>query len=90
MAEYRVYFRESVRKDLERIPKRDLGRILHRIEALVSDPRPVGCEKLSAQEKYRLRQGDYRIVYSIQDRELTVWVVRIGHRRRCTGDRTAI
>lgn len=82
MAGYSIFLKESVRKDLESIPKNDLQRILSRISTLADDPRPVGCEKLSGQEKYRLRQGDYRIVYSIQDTELTVWVVKVGHRRK--------
>ncbi len=81
MAEYKVYFRESVEKDLRIIPKRDVNKILRRIELLTAEPRPSGCEKLSGQEKYRLRQGRYRIVYSIQDTELTVWIVKVSHRK---------
>lgn len=81
MAAYNIFFRDSVRKDLEAIPKGDLQRIIERISRLADDPRPVGCEKLSGQEKYRVRQGNYRIIYSIQDTELTVWVVKVGHRR---------
>ena len=81
MAEYRIFFRKSVKKDLSGTHKKDLKRILQKIESLAFEPRPVGCEKLSGQEKYRIRQGNYRIVYSIQDYELTVWVVRIGHRK---------
>ena len=81
MAVYSIFFRESVSKDLAAIPRDDLKRIMERIGRLADDPRPVGCEKLSGQEKYRLRQGNYRIVYSIQDNELTVWVVKVGHRR---------
>ena len=81
MAAYRVFFRESVHKDLREIPKRDLARILERIASLANDPRPAGCEKLTGQERYRVRQGDYRIVYSIHDDILEVWVVRVGHRR---------
>jgi len=81
MAVYKIFFKESVRKDLDSIPKNDLQRILERIGALAGDPRPIGCEKLSGQEKYRIRQGNYRIIYSIQDTELTVWVVKVGHRR---------
>ncbi len=61
--------------------KRILGRILDRIKTLEDDPRPIGCEKLTGQEKYRLRQGRYRIGYSIQDEELAVWVVKVGHRK---------
>jgi mRNA interferase RelE/StbE len=81
MAEYRVYFRESVEKDFSVIPKKDLRKILNRIEGLAKDPRPPGHEKLTGQERYRLRQGWYRIVYSIQDKDLTVWVVKVGHRK---------
>jgi mRNA interferase RelE/StbE len=79
MAEYKVYFKESVEKDFGSIPKKDLQRILRRIEALATNPRPKGHEKLTGQERYRIRQGRYRIVYSIQDKELTVWVVKVGH-----------
>ncbi len=81
MAAYRLFFKKSVLKDLSAIPKRDLKRILSRIEALAEEPRPAGCEKLSGHEKYRLRQGRYRILYSIQDDELTVWMVRVAHRK---------
>jgi len=81
MAVYSLFFRDSVRKDLDSIAKKDLRRIMERIESLAENPRPLGCEKLSGQEKYRLRQGNYRIIYSIQDSQLTVWVVKVGHRR---------
>jgi mRNA interferase RelE/StbE len=81
MAAYKLFFKKSVQKDLNAIPKKDLRRILKRIEGLAENPRPAGCEKLTGQERYRLRQGRYRILYSIQDDELTVWVVKIGHRK---------
>lgn len=81
MAAYKLFFKRSVQKDLSAIPKKDLKRILRRIEALAEDPRPEGCEKLTGHERYRLRQGRYRILYSIQDDELTVWVVKVGHRK---------
>ena len=81
MAGYSIFFKASVRKDLESIPKNELKRIIERIGSLAVNPRPIGCEKLSGQEKYRLRQGDYRIIYSIQDTQLTIWVVKVGHRR---------
>ena len=81
MAGYKIYFRQSVLKDLVKIPKRELQRIIKRIEKLAHDPRPQGCEKISGQERFRIRQGNYRIIYSIQDDELTIWVVKIGHRR---------
>ena len=81
MAAYKLFFKKSVQKDFDAIPKKDLIRILSRIKALAENPRPKGCEKLTGQERYRLRQGQYRIVYSIQDDELTVWVVKVGHRK---------
>ena len=81
MASYKVYFKKSVDKDLKNIPKKDLRRIITKIGGLADEPRPQGCEKLTGQERYRLRQGRYRIVYSIQDKELTVWIVKIGHRK---------
>jgi mRNA interferase RelE/StbE len=81
MAEYKIYFKKSVEKDIHSIPKKDLQKILSRIEALAKDPRPQGHEKLTSQEKYRIRQGTYRIIYSIQDKELTLWVVKVGHRK---------
>ncbi|MBW2491004.1 MAG: type II toxin-antitoxin system RelE/ParE family toxin [Deltaproteobacteria bacterium] len=81
MAAYKLFFKKSVQKDFDSIPKKDLKRILSRIESLSEDPRPKGCEKLTGQKRYRLRQGRYRIVYSIQDDELTVWVVKVGHRK---------
>ena len=81
MAAYKIYFKKSVEKDFKVIPKKDLLKILERIEALAEDSRPPGCEKLSGQQKYRLRQGRYRILYSVQDDELTIWVVKVGHRK---------
>ena len=81
MAEFKVFFKESVYKELQGIPKKDLKKILGRIKDLDVDPRPYGCEKLTGQERYRIRQGQYRIVYSIQDDVLTVWVVKVGHRK---------
>jgi len=81
MAEYRIYFRESVEKDLAAIPKTDVKKILQRIKGLSENPGPSGSEKLTGQERYRVRQGRYRIVCSIQDRDLTVWIVRAGHRK---------
>ncbi len=81
MAVYKIYFRESVENDLSSIPKKDLVKILRRIKALGDNPRPSGCEKLTGQERYRLRQGQYRIVYSIQDKTPTIWIAKIGHRK---------
>ena len=81
MAVYNIFFKRSVEKDFKTIPKKDLNRILDRIKNLAEDPRPSGSEKLTGQERYRVRQGLYRIVYSIQDNELTIWVIKVGHRK---------
>ena len=81
MARYKLEFKRSVAKDLRPIPKKDVRRILERIEALPGNPRPAGCEKLSGLERYRIRQGRYRILYEIIDDQLLVTVVKIGHRR---------
>jgi len=81
MAAYKIFFKRSVEKDFASIAKKDLKRILDRIEMLAEDPRPPGSEKLTGQERYRVRQGRYRIAYSIQDNELSVWVVKVGHRK---------
>lgn len=81
MASYRLVIKRSVAKDLRALPSADVAAILKRIQALADDPRPPGCEKLAAQERYRLRQGLYRILYEILDQELVVTVVKVGHRR---------
>ncbi len=81
MASYKLVIKQSVAKDLRHIPKRDVGRILKRIETLADVPRPPGCEKLSARERYRIRQGVYRIVYSVEDENLRVTIVKVSHRR---------
>jgi mRNA interferase RelE/StbE len=81
MASYELVFRKSVAKDLRQFPKVDVKRILQRMRSLADEPRPPGCEKLSGQERYRIRQGVYRIVYEIDDNVLIVLVVKLGHRR---------
>jgi mRNA interferase RelE/StbE len=81
VANYRLQIKQSAAKELEAVPLKDRRRIVRRVAALAKDPRPPGCEKLSGQEKYRVRQGDYRIVFAIDDEELNVVVVKIGHRR---------
>lgn len=80
MAKYKVTFKKSVAKDLRGIPNKEVGRILKKIDALAEDPRAEGCIKLSAQERYRVRQELYRIVYEIREEVLIVHVVKIGHR----------
>ncbi len=81
MARYRVILRKSVAKDMRGIPKKDARRIVAAIKSLAEDPRPLGTKKLSGQERYRLRQGNYRILYEIEDDKLIVCVVRVGNRR---------
>ncbi len=80
MAKYRLVFKRSVARDLRGIPNRDVARILKCFDALSDDPRAPGCEKLSGRERYRIRQGVYRIVYEIEDDVLTIVVVKVGHR----------
>ena len=72
MASYELVFKKSVAKDLRALPQQDVKRILQKIRALADDPRPPGCEKLSGLERYRVRQGSYRVIYEIEDRRLTV------------------
>jgi len=81
MGRYRVVFRKSVARDLRRIPNRDLRRILATIESLSEEPRPSGIEKLSGQERYRMRQGNCRIIHEINDDEVVVVVVKVGHQK---------
>ena len=82
MAQYRLLIKASAAKELRAIPnKRDRQRIVKRILGLETDPRPPGSQKLSGRERYRIRQGQYRIVYGIEKDELVVYVVKIGHRK---------
>jgi len=81
MARYKLAFRNSVAGDLRVLPKKDVARILKRIENIAENPRGRGCQKLTEQEFYRVRQGDYRIIYEIKDEILIVVVVKVGHRR---------
>ncbi len=82
MAKYSIRIKKSARKELESIAtKADRLRIIKRIQSLADNPRPMGSQKLSGFGRYRIRQGNYRIVYSIQDAKLVVYVIRIGDRR---------
>ena len=85
MASYSVFIKPSAVKELEAVPTRDRQRIARRIQGLGDDPRPSGTEKLSGLDRHRLRQGNYRIIYAIEDDRLVVLVVRIGHRRDVYG-----
>ncbi len=81
MAIYELRFKASVAKDLRGLPKPDIQRILVKVEGLRENPRPPGSEKLSGDEKYRIRQGDYRILYSIDEQQVIIEVVKVGHRK---------
>jgi mRNA interferase RelE/StbE len=81
MAAYKIFFKKSVWKDFKPIPDKDLQKTLGCIQSLGENPRQPGCKKLSGKERYRFRHGRYRIIYSIQDKELTVWIVKVGHRK---------
>jgi mRNA interferase RelE/StbE len=80
MARFELRVRASVAKDLRGVAKRDVKRIVARIAGLRDDPRPPGCEKLSGSELYRVRQGVYRIIYSIDETQIVVEVIKVGHR----------
>jgi mRNA interferase RelE/StbE len=80
-ASYRVVLKSEAEKELRKLPRPDLQRIVRKIAALASEPRPVGSQKLSTLDRYRLRQGDWRIAYEIAEEARRVTVVKIGHRR---------
>ena len=82
MARYKLVVKPSVAKDLKSLPKLAVKRILQKIETLAKDPRPEGCVKLTNREQYRLRQGEYRILYTIKDDQVCVTVVKVGHRKK--------
>ena len=82
VASYRIFIKPSAAKELEAVgTRRDRTRLVAKINSLAIDPRPPGCQKLTGSEKYRVRQGAYRVVYSIEDDRLVVTVVRVAHRR---------
>jgi mRNA interferase RelE/StbE len=81
MGRYKLVFRRSVAKDLRRLPNKDVARIVKRINELSENPRDFACEKLTEQERYRVRQGDYRIIYEIHDDVVVIEIVQVGHRR---------
>jgi mRNA interferase RelE/StbE len=81
MESYRIVIKKSAAKEIERIAKNDRIRIIEKIKSLSQDPHPTGSKKLSGQEKYRMRQGNYRILYQLIDDELIINVVKVGHRQ---------
>jgi mRNA interferase RelE/StbE len=82
VAKYRILIKASAAKEIERLPTRkDRRRVVEKIRKLADNPRPKGCEKLSGQDHYRVRQGNHRIIYSIADDRLVVHVVKVGDRK---------
>jgi mRNA interferase RelE/StbE len=81
VASYRIEIKRSAVKELAAIPAKDRRRIATKIQSLAGNPRLTGCEKLSGHDKYRIRQGNYRILYTIEDDVLAVTVIKIGDRR---------
>ena len=81
MGKYKVEIKKSAVKEISSLPHRDLRNILDKIAALSDNPRPHDVKKLSAQEKYRVRCGSYRILYSIEDVILIVNIVKVAHRK---------
>jgi mRNA interferase RelE/StbE len=78
---YSLHIKRSAAKEIEAVSRRDRARIIERIQALSEDPRPAASRKLSGREAYRIRQGDYRIVYTVDDGNRVVMVSRVAHRR---------
>ena len=81
MAKYKISIKKSAVKELESIPNKHLQKIVKKIQSLSNNPRPQVSQKLSHKEQYRVRQGDYRIVYSVQDKEHSIEIVKVGHRK---------
>jgi mRNA interferase RelE/StbE len=81
MEKYKIEIKRSAAKEIENLPKRDLKAVWEKITGFADNPRPYDCKKLSTQEKYRVRCGDYRIVYTIENDILVVYVVKVGHRK---------
>ena len=85
MENYDVVFRRSALKDLRRFPGRDVAIIMRAIEALRREPRPPQAQKLTDQERWRLRTGRYRILYIITDVRLIIIVVKHAYRKESYG-----
>ena len=81
MPEYRILITRTAQKQLDKLPDSVVKIIAEAIKGLTKNPRPAGCQKLKGRDGYRIRKGDYRIIYDIYDRQITVEIVAIGHRR---------
>ena len=82
MADYQIVFTTSARHELSRLEAKLVRRIFPKIEALTQNPRPKGCTKLGgADSLWRIRVGDYRVIYSIEEQIVTIEIIAIRHRR---------
>lgn len=81
MASYRLLIKRSAVKELEALPRKEVRSVVRRIQALAGDSRPAGAEKLKGVELYRIRQGDYRVLYEVSDEAATITVIKVGNRR---------
>ena len=81
MASYRILIKRSAEKEIRDLPRNDRAKVAERISALRDNPRPEGSQRLSGRDAYRIRVGDYRVIYTINDGVLVVEVVKVGHRR---------
>lgn len=80
MADYKIEIKKSAQKEIYSLQNNYLSKIIKKINSLSKNPRPSGCKKLSGDEKYRVRVGSFRILYSIEDDVLVIYVVKVGHR----------
>lgn len=82
MGKYKILFKKSAVKDLKQLAKADCVRINKKIKQLADNPRPVGAKKLTGENYFRIRIGNYRVIYSIEDHELIVILIKIAHRKK--------
>ena len=81
MADYKIEIKKSAQKEIKQLPNKELKKVVDKISSLTNEPRPIGSKKLSGDEKYRIRVGNYRVLYSIEDQILVIYVVKVGHRK---------
>jgi len=78
---YKIFIKSSAQKELNTLPAKERIRVEEKISKLSENPRPDGCTKLKGDKNYRIRQGNYRVVYSIQDTQLIIEIIKVRHRR---------
>ncbi|MFN8943747.1 MAG: type II toxin-antitoxin system RelE family toxin [Pseudobdellovibrionaceae bacterium] len=81
MASYKILFHRDFEKEIKKIPKKDVMRILEAIGSLATNPYQMGSQKLSGSDAYRIRIGLYRVVYRISDGELIMFILKVAHRK---------